>query len=257
MNNTHAKVPAQRDPRGSFGLLGWGVVVVAVVLGVSILAGLHFRHHLLWRYQASRLGLENVQRISDSPMPESPTPSDWVRYQIGVIEISLPPELAQTASQPSDQSEIVFHHGSRLVWVHQPEDMSKDSARLQSATELSPDPEQFTSMKLHRACYQVDSGDFRWSMTSDEVKWHAFCIVASQFIRTGGNNGRTESFSRPNLDGFVHLVDDRGYLIWESRDHTWGGHIVIAETDEQANSAWIRTVCQSLRLRDESVADPD
>jgi hypothetical protein len=245
-------LPEQRRHGGQFRPFTLAVVALVVVLGAVALVALHYRSHLLWRYEASRLGLHDVQAIPDRPMPDSPTPDGWLRYRVGCIEFSLPPELARNrVAEKNGASPVTFQHGSRAVVVALPTDASKFSDLLKTASELCPESQRFTMPKLRRACYQASSDDFRWSMTPQEVRWHAFCITTGKLIRAK-SDGHTESFSRQDLDGIIHFGGERVVFDWQSNDRRWGSYMHFIDHGDKADPTWIRAVCQSLKVSNET-----
>ena len=249
MTCINTALPEQRRHWGRFRPVMAVIVVLVVVLGTVVLTGLHYRSHLLWKYEASRLGLRDIQAIPDRPMPDSQTPNDWLRCHVSCIEFSLPPELASNRGTRKNEAPFVtFQHDSRAVIVALPTDASEFSDLLKTASELCPQSQRFTMPKLRRACYQATSDDFRWSMTPDEVRWHAFCITTSKLIRTK-SDGHTESFVRQDLDGIVHIGGERFVLHWQGNDHRWGGYMHFIDHGDEIDLTWIRAVCQSLKQR--------
>lgn len=244
----------QRRHGGRFRSFTLAVVALVVVLGVVALIALQYRSHLFWRYEASRLGLHDVQAIPDRPMPDSPTPDGWLRCRLGCIEFSLPPELAgNRGAQKNGASPVAFQHGSRAVVVALPTDASEFSDLLKTASELCPQSQRFTIPKLRRACYQASSGDFHWSMTANEVRWHAFCITMGKLMRFK-SDGHTESCSRQDLDGIVHFGGERVVFDWQSNDCTLGGYMHFIDHGDKADPTWIRAVCQSLKVSNQAEA---
>lgn len=241
-------LPEHRRHRRRFRLFTLAVVALVVLAVVALLA-LRYRSHLFWRYEANRLGLHDVQTIPDRPMRDSPTPEGWLRCRVGCIEFSLPPELASSrVAQNNAASPVTFQHGSCAVVVALPADASAFSDLLNAASELCPQPQRFTMPKLRRACYQASSDGFRWSMTPDEVRWHAFCITTSRLIRFK-SDGHTESFFHQDFDGIVHFFGERAVFDWQGNNCTWGGYIHFIDHGDKADPTWIRAVCQSLEVR--------
>lgn len=221
------------------------VLTIAAVGFLALLIIFHYRFHLLWLWQANRSGLGNVQAVLDRPMPESPTPNDWVRCRVDRVEFSLPPELA--GNRVANGGTVVFQHGSRAVAFALPSGPSELENRfLQTASELSPDSQKFTMPLLRRACYQASSNDFHWSMTPNEVRWLAFRVTTSKLIRTK-SDGHTESFSRQDLDGIIHFCGERSLFFWQSNDGDSEGYMHLVDRSDKADPAWIRAVCQSLK----------
>lgn len=248
MTGSNIGLPEQRRRAGRFWLFIVGVVAIVVLLGS------YYRIHLFWRYTAWHLKLQDVPSIPDVTMPESPIPKGWIRCRVGHIEFSLPPELASNRSIPKTNAAIVmFQHGSRLVVVFPTEDESEFSDLLKTASELCPHSERFTMPRLRHACYQASSNNFHWSMTPDEVRWHAFCMTTGELLRPSKSFRYTESFFRQDLDGIVQFGRDRGILFWQSKDPTWGGFIhFIEHNSAMIDTSWMRSACQSLKISNET-----
>ena len=230
------------------------VVVLITVLGVVASVVLYYRSHLFFRYEASRLGLHDVPAIPDRPMSDSPTPDGWLRCRVGPIEFSLPPELADNRAAPNKGASFIkFEHGSRTVIVFLPTVASDVADLLKTASDLSPQSQRFTVPQLRRACYQASSDDFRWSMTPKEVRWHAFCIITGQLMRTKSHE-YTESHVCQDFDGIIEFGDKRIFFEWQSNDRMWGTMHFI-DREDKADPTWIRTVCQSLKVSSEAETD--
>lgn len=240
----------QRRRRGRPWLFTVGVVGLAIGIGISSLAALRYGAHLLWLCEASRQGLRDIQAIPNRPMPEKLTPNGWVPCRVGCIEFRLPPELANNSvSEKKGCPFVTFTHGSRTLAVALPTDVSEFSGLLETASKLSPQQQQFTMPRLRRACYQTRSADFRWSMTGDEVRWHAFCITTSKLLRPM-LNGHTESFFHQDLDGIAHFGPDHVFFEWQSNHRPRAGYMHFQHGDG-IDRDWIRAVCQSLKLSSE------
>ena len=231
-----------------------GKVVVFTLLfglGILLLAGWHYRVHLLWRYKARDAGLGDVRAIPDRPMPESPIPDDWVRCRVGRIEFRLPPELAGEGPVKESSSLVAFVGGSRRAIVAVPTDENEFDDLLATASKLSPDNERFTMPGFRRACYQADSDDFRWSMKAKEVRWHSFRISMTKLIRRY-HTGHTESLLGEDMDILLHLDGRRAVVWWQSNNPRLGGFIHLIDSgDEEFDPAWMRRVCRSVRVVEE------
>ncbi len=231
---------------------GWPVTVgsVAFIVGAVVLAGLRYHAHLLWKYQERRLGLQSVSTIPDYPMPITVVPEGWVRSRVGCIEFSLPRELAASETARANGGSIFScQEGSRVVAVSAPTDDYEVSALLKAATHLCPRSQRYTMPSLRLACYRASSGDFCWSMTPEEVRWHAFRITTSKLIRPI-SDGSTESLSvlRDDLDGIVHFFPGGAMFEWYCKVHMRGGYMLFTDCCETGNRDWIRAVSQSIRI---------
>lgn len=231
------------------------LVAIVVLLAVMAATAWHYRYHLWWLYGSSRLGLGEVQAIPDHPMPNIPTPQGWVRCRVGCVEFSLPPELAKNRAAPKNGAPIVtFQEGSRSVIVDLPRDEGELSDLLEIAAGLCPQSQRFTIPRLRRACYQASSGDFRWSMTPNEVRWHAFCIAMRKLMELIPD-GYTESFFREGVEGIVHFGGERAVFEWETSDRRCGGYMHFIDRTGKVDPFWVRAVCGSLKVLNEVEAD--
>ncbi len=223
-------------------------VVLVTGFGVMALAAWYYRVHLVWLYQARRLGLQEVQAIPDRPMPVTPLPSDWVRCRVGGIELSLPPELANNKVAAAKDGNIVkFQHGSQAVTIVSPKDMAEFAKFLRVVSELCPGSPRFTLPRLKLVYYGTSSDDFSWSMTPEEVRWHAFCMSNGKLVRPE-SNGRTESFFRDDFDEIVHFGRGHAEFDWQSNDRMYGSYMYFFYDDDEFDPTWIRAVCQSIKL---------
>ena len=221
------------------------VAVVLVGLVLVAIVPLRYRAHLLWQYQAWRLELQGIEAIPNQPLPEIPIPADWVRCRVGNIGITLPPELVPNRTAAA--AETAFHDHSRAIVVAVPEDYGLFEGVFVAAAELSGQPQPLTAPRLRLACYAASTDDFRWSMTANEVRWHAFRITHRTLIELIPG-GHTESFRRGSVEGVVHFGDRRAIFEWQCNDSHLGGYMHFTHRGEDIDPAWIRAVCRSIEL---------
>lgn len=246
-----AAVSGQRQLQGKFGACKLVAIFFVFLLLISLFIVIRFRFHLSWKYESGRLGLSTIRATPDRPMPESQSPDSWLRCRVGCVEFSLPPELANNkVVKKNGTSPVTFMHDSRVVIVSMPENMSGFSDLLKTASKLSPHSQRFTLPRLRRECYQASSDDFRWSMTPEEVSWHAFCVTTSKLIRTH-SDGYTESLFRRDWDGIAHFRRERVIFSWQSNVRMLGGSIHFVDHSENADQTWVREVCHSLEVLDD------
>jgi hypothetical protein len=254
MIDSQPTLPKQQPHNSRFRPFTLAIVALLVGLGAPLLIAARYRSHVFWKYEVSRLGLNDVQAIPDRPLPESPTPEGWVRCRVGALEFSLPPELANNRITPKNKaSSVAFKHGARTVIVAFPSDANEFSDFLNTTSHLRPQAQPFTMPRLRRECYQASSDDFRWSMTPEEVRWHAFCITTRNSIGST-SQGHTESFSRDDLDGILLFGKQLG-VEWQSKNGAWG-FINFIDREEKPDPTWIRAVCQSLQISNEANPEP-
>jgi hypothetical protein len=248
MSCDNTTLPERRRHWGRFSPRRMVVVALVAGLGIAVGIALHYRAHLFWRYQAIRLGLQDIQAIPNRPMPETATPNGWVRCRVGCMELSLPPELASSMIPPKNGvTASIFQHGSRSVAVALPEEMTEFSDFLNAASKLCPTSQRLTMPRLRLACYQASSDDYRWSMTPDEVRWHAFCITMRKMMRTRSGE-HTETLFRKDVEGIVHFSGERAFFDWQCTDSMWGGYMHFTDRGGKIDPNWIRAVCQSVTV---------
>jgi hypothetical protein len=236
--------------RGRHGSLQLRVIAVAAGIAIVSFVAWHYRYHLLWKYELSRNSFQEIRAIPGHSMPLMRPAEGWEQCRVGRMQISLPPELANSFTHTSDASLVTFEYGPRAVVLALPTDENIYRELLQSASQLCPQQQRLTWPRLRRACYQVSSEDFRWSMTPEELRWHRLCITMSRAFRLS-SEGDTESFFRSDLHGFVHFVGDRGVFDWHTADGKWSGYIHFIDRSEDKDRTWIRAACQSIRILDD------
>lgn len=225
--------------------------ILAIGVGLLILFGAFagkYHEHLRWKYQTRRLGLQNVPSIPNSPMQEAAVPDEWTSWHVGALEFSLPPDLVKTTDvPPTKDTLIVFESDTQIIAVSAPTQRLEFAVLLNAASTLHPNRSKLTIPRLRLACYGHASGDFRWSMNSDEVRWHAYCITTSKLIRSGAE-GHTESFFRDDIEGVVHYVGGRALLDWQCPGCDFGGYMHIIDPSGDGGTTLIRRVCNSISV---------
>lgn len=114
-------------------------------------------------------------------MPDIPEPKDGVRRHFGSLEFHLPPKMAGNVETRAPFR--VFHDGSKCVIVELPTGISETDEFLKTGLKLPPQGQGVSRPRLRLAWCQVSSTDFRWSMSQDEVRWHAWCIAMNALCR--------------------------------------------------------------------------
>jgi len=223
------------------------LVVSSLCLAVGAALLFHFRVHLFWQFQANRLGLRNIPSVPNRPMPHIPVPDTWVRCRVGTLEFSLPTDLASNPDRLNNGSICTFYHGWQAVVVSGPIDVEEYSQFCETASLLCPESERFTIPRLRLVCSQASSDDFRWSMTPDQVRWHAYCMITRNLIGIP-SEGRTEAFFGNDMQGIVHFTHQGATFFWQSITAKRWGYMKFRQRRESPEEDWIRAVCQSVRL---------
>jgi hypothetical protein len=121
------------------------------------------------------------------------------------------------------------------------------SEYVRLANKLSSD--HFSSMpKLRLALYQVSTNDFRWSMTAEEVRWHAFCVTLRRHSRAPRSSGRVETLFRDDMDILVLFDDDRAFVEWHCAEGMCGGYMDLGDGSGTIDPVWVRAICHSLEI---------
>lgn len=240
-----------------FQLSKFAFTTVIVAIGTTAMFAWHYRAHLYWCYVARQLRLENVQDLPVQQMPDIVPPSDWVRCCFNGIEFSLPKELANGRDSRQHTSTVaIFEHDTRMVIVDVPSEGTEIVELQQTASRLSPQSQGFTMPQLREACYRARSKDFRWTMTRNEVRWHTFCIVTGELIRTS-SNGHIETNYRKDMDSIVHFSGTRTIMYWNATDHNVGGYIRFVDRSGGNDSTWIRAICNSCKIVEHTNPEKD
>ena len=148
---------------------------------------------------------------------------------------------------------FVFRHKSRAVALSPPTNQTDVAPLLLAAAGVSPTSERVVTLpRLRVACYRSDADNFRWSMTSDEDRWHTFCLATSKMVRLG-SNGHVEFFHSHDIDALIHFRGTDAFFEWECTDSSWGGQMYFTDNDQDNEVDWMRLVAQSVRLRNSDV----
>jgi len=223
------------------------MAVVALLLGLLM----YFRLHLAWRIMAARAGLDDVRPLPVSAMPETPVPENWVHCRFGSLDFDLPAEMAECPVFPKNGATILFFHcGSRSIWVALPEDRTD----LLQALPVPPQGRGLSLPRLRLACCQVSSDDFRWTMSRQELAWHAWLIAASGLLRVR-SDGRAETLFRQDLEGIVFFGRSLVSFDWQAKGSNVGGFMNFVDRSGECDPAWVRFVCQSVRFSGQSYPD--
>lgn len=232
--------------------LGTLLGATAILVALLVLA-FHFRSHLVFRLLTSRGSLRDVKAVPTSRMPDTPEPKGWVPCHFGSLSFDLPPEMGANVETPANGAPCrVFRSGSKSVVVHLPEDTRGDDRFLQTKLKLPPEGQGMSRPRLRLACCQVSSADFRWSMSQNELRWHAWRLAMSGLYRVNCGGG-AETLFRDDLDGIVSFSGDRHCAIYDFQANrtALGAFIYFKDNSSDPDVTWVRCVCRSVRFTDE------
>jgi len=148
---------------------------------------------------------------------------------------------------------LAFHNGSKCMIVELPEDLRDQQNFLQTAAKLPPEGQGMSRPRLRLACCQASSGNFRWSMSPEEVRWHIWCIAMAGILRCYPD-GRAETLCRDDLEGIVLLSGNERYATfdWEVKGKNVGAYIHFKDDSGALDATWVHCVCESVRCSGES-----
>jgi hypothetical protein len=225
------------------------VLVFLLGLGMAV----HFRTHLVIRYMMWRGNLTDVKAIPASPMPDAREPKDWVRCRFGSLQFNLPPKMAGSVETPKNGAPYrAFRDGSKSVIVALPEGTADTEKWLQTELKLPPQGRGMSRPRLRLALCQASSADFRWSMSQEEVRWHAWCIAMNAFGRLQPD-GWAETMFGADLDGILLIRQNRKHACfdWQANRKAIGGFIHFRDDSSEPDPEWMRCVCKSVQLCEE------
>ncbi len=217
--------------------------VVALVLGLVI----HYRVHLVWCYAAWHQGLNDVQALPVTSMPEAKVPNDWVTCRFGSLQFTMPPGMQRNSERvPSGVAMLVLSDGARTMVVDLPEDQTDMLHLLHTGLKMPPEGQDLSSVMLRLVCRQSGSDEFRWSMSPPEVRWFAWRVLTGQLMRVG--SVRAETVLQEDLQGVAYFHANWIHFEWQANSDQSGGYIRFTSRSEeqQTDPAWIRAVCRSV-----------
>jgi hypothetical protein len=253
MSATEAQTDYASPDRRWYQIRRRTLLVVTAVLAVLLVLAFHYRTHLVFRLVTVRGSLRDVKAVPTSRMPDTPKPKGWVPCQFGSLSFDLPPEMAANVETPANGAPCrVFRSGSKSVVVNLPEDTRGDDRFLQTNLKLPPEGQGISRPRLRLACCQVSLADFRWSMSQNELRWHAWRLAMSGLYRVNSGGG-AETLFRDDLDEIVLLSRDRHCAILDCQASraALGAFIYFKDSSSDLEMNWVRCVCRSARFTDE------
>ncbi len=253
MNTENQGVPEPVRHVGHRRLPGVVLATVIVVLICALL--IQYRVHLFWRIALARNPeLGDVRPIPIVAMPDVSVPEDWVRYRFGSLEFALPPELAKTAEPGRNgAATLFFNDQSHAMVVPLPTDSEDRIAFLQTTLTMPPEGKSLSQLELRLAWYQANPDDFRWSMSTNEVRWLVWRVIVGRLMRTKDEE-RAETLFRDDLEGVACFKGKVTGFFWEAKHDRIGGYITFIDGSPHApfDPTWIRAVCRSLKFSGKS-----
>ena len=207
----------------------------------------------MWKYAEARLDSDEVHAIPVSEMPQSGIPDDWVSVRVDGMEFRLPSDVVEMKDR-SNSSVAIFHNGvDVMVMVDRPAD---NGELYEDVVKIRPELEGLTLPRLRCYFCQFSTSDFRWSMTLDEVRWHAYCMREGQLFRFR-QFGRVETMFRDDIEGIIHFDGKFAFFSWEHKQSKQGGYINFCGASPTIDANFVRGVCESFKFSVGQKTDTD
>ena len=225
-------------------------LIAAALLAFLLGIGFHFRTHLYLRYAIASGRLPEAKPIPTRSMPDTSEPEGWVSCRFGSLQFRLPPQMAASEETHENSTSIlVFQDGPRSVLVKRPESIADTEEFLQSDLKMPRQGSGLSRPRLRLAWCQASSSDFRWSMSQNELAWHAWCINMNSLCRLQPD-GWAETMFGGDLDGLLVIRQNRQLAIfdWQSNKQAMGAYIRFRDMSAEPDLEWVRCVCKSIRV---------
>ena len=180
-------------------------------------------------------------------------PKEWVRCRFGSVQFNLPPKLAENVvASPNHAPLRVFRDGPMKVIVSLPEGTATMEKDYEALTQMPPQGRGMSRPRLRLAWCRTSSADFRWTMSQDEVRWHAWCVVMNNLAQIVPD-GWAETTFGDELDGILLIRQDRHFACfdWQSNAKAVGGFIHFMDDSGELDPVLLRCVCKSVQVCDE------
>jgi hypothetical protein len=181
-------------------------------------------------------------------MPEGIAAEASIPVKVGSVELRIPKAFQRDARPRADG--IAGLHckcNSREVFVSLPRS-GRETLRA-FHRELADLPKRYHKSvpRLHTAIYEASSGEFRWSMSWDELAWHSWLMKRSVLVRSP-NVRRLETLFGAEIEGNLKEMTRSAVFEWYSTDGVAFGSVVFDQDNGEIDLEWVRPVCRSLRF---------
>jgi hypothetical protein len=229
-------------------------IILTLVVIFSVVGGLlgYYWPHLLWKYREWRLEplLKKFTKVSNSPMPRTDVPKDWVEYSLGCVQFHLPSDISLSKNWVTTESSTAeFRSEKKIIRVEQ--DSLCLHEVLQTASRKHPAQKTFSTLsQLRLESCGVVADDFCWSMSRREVQWHIF-IASLRPVIVRPDVKHIESLSERNWEGLLFFFRERNHVHfdWQCISCPIRGYIhFYPENEEELDINNVRAVIQSLKV---------
>lgn len=190
-------------------------------------------------------------------MPLTNPPSDAQLVRVGSVEFELPETLlAKPEAVANGLVGFRFQGDAKQVVVSLPRNnVEVLRAFHRELSDAGLSDQYFQSVpRLHAAIYEASSADFRWSMSYDELRWHAWLIAKSRVIRSFKTRSVETRFA-DDVEGLLLVGTRSAVFEWYSKDARAFGTVIFEQKEGDLDLGWVRHACASLRFSGEVYSD--
>ena len=226
----------------------WTVLIFAfAILVVGFYFGRQYRSHLLWKYTEWQHNLKKVEKIPNRLMPECNVPEDWVEHSWGCMSFRLPPEASLFKEANKTVAYFCGDIGTLITLSPlSPEMMSF----LDASSQMYPVPGlSMTMPRLRLESSAVGANDFRWSMSSEEVRWLSYAVPLRSAVFLDDVKS-SESLHRKDWEGVLFFRERLVFFDWQCTTGSTGGYIWFNNTNEEQelDRDIVRKIVQSIKI---------
>ena len=218
--------------------------LLACIAAVALLLGLvvRFGGHAVWL--ATRTRLPTIQSIPASVLNAEPVEEEFRNCNIGPISLGLPVSMCQTVQVRRPGSggiNLHFSDNSRTAIVN----LTPLQDTVSFPRTEFPDRVGETDMRLYREIAAVQSSDFSFAMTNQQLRWHKWLVTNRRFIPEVESIEYRET---PELEANLLRFSSTVYNFeWGTTDGKWKGAVTFH--DPTGNPDWIRNAASTFALR--------
>jgi len=174
-------------------------------------------------------------------MPRSSLDEECVRVRIGAFSFEMPVSLTENFEVLRSPTQCIrFVDGEREFDLN----LTPLQSSLFPPYDFGEDPKP-PSPQLYRECASVNSDEFSYSMSLDELRWHKYLVSFRQLMPQMSD---IEFCDSATISGNL-LNFHPGYNFeWSSKDDKWHGAMTFVDRRDAANIDWIRHVCATFEL---------
>lgn len=216
--------------------VGPAIVLVAFVI--------YYSPHLLWRLSSEYSLTQHIQAVPVRSLEADAPTTPFRRCQLGPIGVSVPPEMVDnTQSISPNKRGALLGDSNRKIYISLPSDNSITENYYRQESEVNGG--RTSVPQIQAEWYTASSEDFRWSMSSDELRRHKWLMNRCFFGRVS-NVKTVETLFGGEVEGLLLVVGKYAHFEWYWTKQPVSGMLVFESKNEKLDLDWVRQVCASL-----------